>query len=613
MRHLQKFLLATFILLLILFPQPVVAQENEISKNFDIAASVRYQVGENGNTRISQNIVITNKAEFVYIPSYSITIAGKGISNISVSDSTGNIAHAEKDEANRKTITVTFPEKIVGVGKKNAFTFSYDSDSIAKKTGSVWRVYIPAVSKNNIFSTYSVIVDVPRSFGSPTIIKPYVETTPGATQFTFTPTDLGSSGISMVFGQSQIYNFKLSYNLENKNLVPVRTEIALPPNTAYQNVEVNSLTPAPTDVYKDRDGNYLATYLLPGKTKMKVTARVAITSFATPQSTSNETELSQYLAPQKYWDVRSPEIKKLAQEYNTPQEIYDYVVSTLSYSQEKSGSNNKRVGAAGVLKNPSYAVCLEFTDLFIAMARSAGIPARAVEGYAYTSDEVDQPVSLFEDVLHSWPEYYDKERKQWIMVDPTWGNTTRGVDYFNTFDFDHVAFAINGLDSEYPVPAGGYKSEEPSRDIEVSFGSSTDNSQNESYTISGDFPSVIFSQNPQGELTVRNTGGKEIESVTTEVFLDGKKNIDVTFEEIPPFGKKTLSVELQNAGNELLLTSPEHVISINNNVKTVFTKKVYIIPLSYWYLIGGGVFLAAATVFVIALKTGGLHFQKRTK
>jgi len=43
------------------------------------------------------------------------------------------------------------------------------------------------------------------------------------------------------------------------------------------------------------------------------------------------------------------------------------------------------------------------------------------------------------------------------MVDPTWGNTTGGVDYFNTFDFDHLAFVVKGISSTYPVPAGGYK------------------------------------------------------------------------------------------------------------------------------------------------------------
>lgn len=593
------------------FPQPAFSQESDIAKNFDIAARVSYVVQESGNTRVTQTIEITNKAEFIYIPSYAITISSKGISNIKVSNGSGNLVHNEKDEGDRKTITVNFPEKVVGEGKKNTFSFSYDSSSIATKTGNVWRVYIPSVSENNIFSSYNVSVSVPRSFGSPTIIKPHIETLPGATSFNFSSSQLGNSGISMTFGSSQIYNFVLRYNLENKNFVPVRTEIALPPNTAYQTVDITSLSPAPEDVYEDGDGNFLATYQIPGKTNMKVTAEVTVTSYAAPQKQlEKEPDISKYVTQHTYWDSKNPEIKRLAAEYNTPEKIYNYVVETLSYSHEKAGENNKRIGAANVLKNPSFAVCLEFTDLFIAMARAAGIPARAVEGYAYTADREDQPVSLFEDVLHSWPEYYDTEKKQWIMVDPTWGNTTRGVDYFNTFDFDHVAFAINGLDSQYPVPAGGYKGSEKTRDIEVGFGTAAEIPP-ASYTISGEFPSVIFSEKPQGKVIARNTSGREIDSLTATVFVDGTKNIEVVFENIPPFGKKELTVELQNTSNIFTIAKPSHTVTIKNDTRDVYTKQIFVIPVSFWYLIGGGVFFAAATIFTIALKTGSLHFQKR--
>lgn len=608
MKYLKTFFIF-LVLFLVFFKGSSSAQENEVAKNFDIEAKVAYSIQESGNTRVSQTIGITNKSEFTYIPSYSITISKSGISNISVSNSSGRLTHSEKDDGDRKTVTVNFPDKVVGIGKKNTFTFSYDSSSIATKTGNVWRVYIPSVSKNNIFSSYSVTVDVPRSFGSPTIVKPHINTTLGATSFNFSSSDLGNSGISMTFGDSQVYNFTLKYNLENKNLVPVRTEIALPPNTAYQKVDITSLSPLPEDVYADGDGNFLARYVIPGKTKLTVMAKVTVTSYANPLKTEELADVSKYLTQQKYWESKNSQVQKLAQEYNTSQKIYDYVVSTLSYSHDKVGDNNTRLGAVASLKNPSFAVCLEFTDLFIAISRAAGIPARAVEGYAYTPDKVDKPVSLFEDVLHSWPEYYDKDKKQWIMVDPTWGNTTRGVDYFNTFDFDHVAFAINGLDSEYPVPAGGYKGEKATRDIEVSFGAPAAYPP-ASYSITGDFPSVIFSKSPRGKVIARNTSGQEIEKVKAIIFVDNKYNIEVVFEKIPPFGKKELTVDLQNRENTFSLTNPSHVISIKNDVKTIYTKKIYVVPVSYWYLIGGGIILAATTIFVIAFKTRGLHFQK---
>lgn len=595
-----------------MLPKAVFAQSDDIEKNFDIQAQVRYSVQESGITRVSQNITITNKSEFIYIPSYAISISSKGISNILVSNTSGELSHTEKNENDRKTITVNFPEKVVGVAKKNSFTFSYDSDSIATKTGNVWRVYIPSISQDNIFSNYSVVVSVPSSFGSPSIIKPNITIAKNERIFNFTKQQLGTSGISMTFGSTQIYNFTLKYNLENKNLVSVKTEIALPPNTAYQNVDISSLTPAPEDVYEDGDGNFLATYIIPGKTKTTVQAEVSVTSFALPQRTEELKNPSRYLTSQKFWDTTNPEIQKLAKTHNTAEKIYEYVVDTLSYSHEKAGDNNKRIGAASSLKNPTYAVCLEFTDLFIAMARAAGIPARAVEGYAYTSDENDQPLSLYEDILHSWPEFYDNNKKQWIMVDPTWGNTTGGVDYFNTFDFDHVAFAINGLDSEYPVPAGGYKGTEKTRDITVDFGIEKPEIA-DSYEVSANFPTVIFSQNPKGTLIVKNTSGKEIEKINTNISVNAKKNIEVVFENIPPFGKKEISVTLQKNGDTFSLFSPRNFIEIKDNGKVVYEKSVIIIPVSYWYLIGGGIVLGTAIISIIAIKAWGLPFQKRSR
>src|SRR5258707_13577173 len=100
---------------------------------------------------------------------------------------------------------------------------------------------------------------------------------------------------------------------------------------------------------------------------------------------------------------------------------------------------------------------MEFTDLFIAMARAAGIRAREINGYAYTENKDSEPLSLVADVLHSWPEYWDKYNKEWILVDPTWGNTTHGIDFFHKLDLRHFTFVIHGVNSEFPLSPGSYK------------------------------------------------------------------------------------------------------------------------------------------------------------
>ena len=78
--------------------------------------------------------------------------------------------------------------------------------------------------------------------------------------------------------------------------------------------------------------------------------------------------------------------------------------------------------------------CNEHTALYVAMARSVGLPARIAVGLAYTRG------AFF---YHAWPEVYLEEprgRGLWLPVDPT----------FNQFPADatHVRLARGGLDKQ---------------------------------------------------------------------------------------------------------------------------------------------------------------------
>ena len=98
-------------------------------------------------------------------------------------------------------------------------------------------------------------------------------------------------------------------------------------------------------------------------------------------------------------------------------------------------------------------LCIDFTDLFIALTRSVGIPSREIDGYAYAKDLTSTPIKQIDgrsDFLHSWVQYYDPQNG-WISVDPTWG-TTSGLDYFSRLDNNHLALVIKGSNSQYPQP-----------------------------------------------------------------------------------------------------------------------------------------------------------------
>ena len=130
-------------------------------------------------------------------------------------------------------------------------------------------------------------------------------------------------------------------------------------------------------------------------------------------------------------------------------------------------SQSARQGATTALTLSGGVLCTEFTDTFVALARVNNIPSREINGYGFTKNTSLQPSSSENDILHAWPEYYDAQSKHWISVDPTWGNTTGGVDYFSKLDFSHITFVRHGEEDSYPLPAGAYKSSPNQKHVSV--------------------------------------------------------------------------------------------------------------------------------------------------
>lgn len=583
------------------------------SKDFVLDALTLYEPQENGEVLVSQDITLTNTKEFVYSPTYSITLKLKNISDIKTSNSKGEIPYTLKEgENNSKIITLTFPERIVGVDAKNSFNVSFSTTDYLKKAGSTHTVSIPAISNIDDFKTYGVAVNVPESFGKASVVKPDISYSANKTLYEFSKHNISKSGISIIFGDTQYYRFNVTYPLENTNLFPVITEIALPSDTAYQEVILENVSPKPDSVYKDKDGNMLAKYSLKPKTKYSVKAKILVKSFIRPIPTElSDKDRKTYTRSQKYWETENSDIKKIVKDLETPEEIFNYVVRALSYNTSKTNDKNERLGAAKVLKDPFFAVCLEFTDLFVTLARAKGIPARAVEGYAHTENDPLRPTDLFQDVLHAWPEYYDDDLKTWVMVDPTWTDTTGGIDFFHIFDFDHVAFVKNGLSSTYPVPAGGYKSTN-SKDIEVSFAKSKEFRKVENHVITGNFSP--FAQNTiEGTITYLNLGNFETNPDDIVIFVDGKKVSSISFPKTPPLGSSVISVSLLRDENVFSsLTNLSHTITMQDGSKKIlFTKRIQVFPVSLPIILGGVVLLGSIIICIIAFKTGRLPILRR--
>ncbi len=592
-------LLIVFILFL-LFSSKAFAQAN-----FSTDYNVTYTVANSANTHVNLNASLKNLTDKYYASSYSIQVGFTDIKNLTAYDSEGNIVPKVTKSSKGSEIVLNFNQRVVGINNKLDFNISFNTSEIAKNFNNTWAINIPGISSKNDFSSFNVTVNYPLFLGKPTYIKPAISVKNSLTNtgsIYFTKENLGDSGISIGFGEFQVYDFNLIYHLENKNLFPVSTEIALPPDTNYQEVFIKNINPKPVNVTVDRDGNWLAKYILDTGKSVDVNVIGKAKVFLNPKPEPLDKNLEkEYLKQKDYWNSDNKQIRELAAELKTPYAIYQYVVKTLSYDFSRVEKNSPRLGAVEALNNPNSAVCLEFTDLFIALSRAAGIPAREIDGYAYTSNTSERPLSFIKDILHAWPQYYDYDKKTWIMVDPTWGNTTGGVDYFNTFDFDHIAFVIKGISSTYPVPAGGYKlvSDKNKKDVDVKIGLKFE-PQNTNLLLEIMLSNNIIAGLPvNGVIKISNPGETLIKKKQINVLANylTPKEQSMVSNDIPPYGFQIISLSFDRTP---ILTNTEDKIKITIENNSTY-KSVKILPffVNKLFIFGGLIF--ASSIIILSL------------
>lgn len=511
---------------------------------------VKYDVQDSGKTLVTHDISLENAFSTLYATSYTLSLENIDAQNIKATDDKGNTLNVDvKKDGDKQDVKISFSDAVVGKGAKRHFFVTYTNSSFAVKTGEVWEVSIPRISDDKSFRNYNVILSIPSQFGLEAYISPLPqksEVISTGRTYTFSKTQVSQIGITAGFGQFQVFSFNLSYHLENPLAKISETQIALPPDSAFQKVYFTKIDPKPQDVQIDEDGNWLAKFRLSPLERVDVNVVGSVQIFAghRPFPKPSQTTLSDNLKETTYWQVNDPQIKALAAQLKTPEAIYKYVSTTLKYDFTRVQSNVQRFGAIKALQNPTQAICMEYTDLFIAIARAAGIPAREINGYAYTENPELQPLSLVADVLHSWPEYYDANAGAWIPVDPTWGSTTGGVDYFSKLDLRHFTFVIHGSDSVKPYPPGSYKlGPNPQKDVFVSFGKLSENrisTPTLTATVKRSLPFLpsIYSVN------ILNPGPEALYSIYPTVYFDNKEQLRDFIEALPPYAARSFDINV---------------------------------------------------------------------
>ncbi len=220
--------------------------------------------------------------------------------------------------------------------------------------------------------------------------------------------------------------------------------LSIPLTSEYQQVQVSA------PVSYDPEGNpyVVVSEKTPGNPytySMKVNVQtLARNTKSLPDSYVTPPAYSAYLASTARTQSSNQQIKELALKITeNAQDPFEKVAMLAIWVNENLEYNEQLVGdehdALWALQN-RQGVCVEYSTLFTALARSINIPARYVTGYSYSE--------RFNGWLgHAWAEAYIGK---WVPVDPTW-------------------FEVGSLDAVH-VEAGKYAeiSKEPALTVFVS-------------------------------------------------------------------------------------------------------------------------------------------------
>jgi hypothetical protein len=137
-----------------------------------------------------------------------------------------------------------------------------------------------------------------------------------------------------------------------------------------------------------------------------------------------------------------------AQPLDKARAIYDYVFVTMKYDKTGTGWGHGDVLYACDAKKGN---CTDFHSLFIAMARSQGIPARFEIGFPLPPDKHSAEIAGY----HCWSDFY-VDGKGWIPVDisEAWKHPDKKEYFFGSHDVNRMQFSM-GRDLRLNPPQEG--------------------------------------------------------------------------------------------------------------------------------------------------------------
>ena len=258
LKNISKISIITFLFLLI-FPKNVFAKED-----FKTTLITKYEVNTEASANVTFDYTIENLKSEILAKEFHVNFTYLKPKNLNVTENGKELKFNLTEEQNSYYAKIIFDDDLYGKGKKRNFQINFTEDNISKRTGNILEISIPKINSTDIdvFENHLII---PTSIGPLAYVTPsnYERNENGESfVFVFKGQNSFDSGIKAAFGEFQVFEFNLNYNLKNESTKSQNLDIAVPPDTPYQNVYLTKLSSDPAKSRKDEDGNWLLSFKL---------------------------------------------------------------------------------------------------------------------------------------------------------------------------------------------------------------------------------------------------------------------------------------------------------------------------------------------------------------
>ncbi len=349
----------------------------------------------------------------------------------------GQSLKSNYDEAS-KSLTIRLPASQL---REWSFVLDY-STNITKQLGAITVSQVEGLNFGGMdIASQSVTISTDLSRGVAATIGPAPtdsQLTTGRQYVTWTEKKGPlNQAVGLMFGDQAVAKLDFRANLKNNSWWWQTMTITLPPDTNQQQVFIDSISPEPSSVTLDTDGNVLANYHLAPKQSVDVEAKatVVLNNIVYDLKGNNDSLsaipqdlVDRYTVATDVWVDGSIQVDTTDKPViGIVEEVYNEIVKT------QSGSVDATSGFDTV-KN--------FSDQLVGELRAGGVPARTIIGTSTSNGN-----QLFSEAIdHAWVEAYIPHIG-WMSIDPYYEIFS---DSFGTTDARKIGLVLRGIEDDYP-------------------------------------------------------------------------------------------------------------------------------------------------------------------